>query len=193
MVNIHDPVAGVIYMLNDKEKTAHKMKRITIEDAGPGTAHSGSIRMRTRTAQTEDVVVERHVGVHGEAGVRVPDPAMGSQMMFFRSKKDAKVEPLGQQTIEGLVCEGMREIHTIPVGEVGNDRPIETVTERWYSPELQTVVMRRGRTAHQDRARTVAPGGRPDAACFTIAVCSGRDMRICLCTEGAFRSGLRRG
>ena len=32
---------------------------------------------------------------------------------------------------------------TIPAGEVGNERPIEIVSERWYSPELQTIVMTR--------------------------------------------------
>jgi hypothetical protein len=31
-------------------------------------------------------------------------------------------------------------------GEIGNERPLEVVSERWYSPELQTVVM----TKHSD-------------------------------------------
>jgi hypothetical protein len=35
---------------------------------------------------------------------------------------------------------------TIPAGEIGNERPIQIVDERWYSPELQTVVM----TKHSD-------------------------------------------
>jgi hypothetical protein len=32
---------------------------------------------------------------------------------------------------------------TIAAGEIGNERAIEIVSERWYSPELQTVVMTR--------------------------------------------------
>lgn len=32
---------------------------------------------------------------------------------------------------------------TIPAGQIGNERPIEIVSQRWYSPELQTVVMTR--------------------------------------------------
>ncbi|HKR61036.1 MAG TPA: hypothetical protein VJS64_15055, partial [Pyrinomonadaceae bacterium] len=32
---------------------------------------------------------------------------------------------------------------TIPAGEIGNERPLEIVSERWYSAELQAVVMTR--------------------------------------------------
>ena len=32
---------------------------------------------------------------------------------------------------------------TIAAGEIGNERPIDVVTERWYSKELQTTVMSR--------------------------------------------------
>jgi hypothetical protein len=32
---------------------------------------------------------------------------------------------------------------TIPAGQIGNDRAIDIVSERWYSPELSTVVMSR--------------------------------------------------
>ncbi len=54
---------------------------------------------------------------------------------------EAKTESLGKQTIEGVEAEGTRATITIPVGEIGNDRAIEIVSERWYSPTLQTVVM----------------------------------------------------
>ena len=44
------------------------------------------------------------------------------------------------------VSEGTRHTITLPAGTIGNDRPIQTVSERWYSPELQTVTM----TKHTD-------------------------------------------
>lgn len=37
--------------------------------------------------------------------------------------------------------EGTRSTFTIPAGQIGNDRPMVIVSERWYSPDLQTVVM----------------------------------------------------
>ena len=32
---------------------------------------------------------------------------------------------------------------TIPAGEIGNDKPIQVISEKWFSPELQTVVYSR--------------------------------------------------
>lgn len=44
---------------------------------------------------------------------------------------------LGNQMIEGLQCEGRLDTVTIPAGSTGNSFPIEIVTERWYSADLQ--------------------------------------------------------
>lgn len=52
-----------------------------------------------------------------------------------------KIEQLGKRTIEGVEAEGERLTVTVPAGRVGNDRPLEFVSERWYSPELQVVVL----------------------------------------------------
>jgi hypothetical protein len=57
------------------------------------------------------------------------------------SKADVKSESLGKQTIEGVEAEGTRSTATIAAGTIGNEMPISSVTERWYSAELQTVVM----------------------------------------------------
>ncbi|MBI1750928.1 MAG: hypothetical protein HY234_11595 [Acidobacteria bacterium] len=46
-------------------------------------------------------------------------------------------EVLGYQMIEGLQCEGKLDTVTIPAGATGNPFPMEIVTERWYSAELQ--------------------------------------------------------
>ena len=52
----------------------------------------------------------------------------------------SNAESLGQQIIEGVTAEGTRTTATIETGEIGNDRPIQIVTERWYSRELETAV-----------------------------------------------------
>jgi hypothetical protein len=56
---------------------------------------------------------------------------------------DAKTEQLGTKIIEGVKVEGTRITREIPVGHLGNDKPIAAVTERWFSPELQVIVMSR--------------------------------------------------
>jgi TonB family protein len=55
-------------------------------------------------------------------------------------------ESLGKQTVEGVEAEGTRTTVTVPAGAIGNERAIQIVSERWYSQELQTVVM----TKHSD-------------------------------------------
>ncbi len=52
-----------------------------------------------------------------------------------------KTESLGKQVIEGIEAEGRRTSFTIPAGQIGNDRPIEVVSERWESAELNLVVL----------------------------------------------------
>ena len=57
------------------------------------------------------------------------------------SSSQVKTESLGTKTIEGVEAEGTRSTLTIPAGQIGNDQPIEIISERWYSPELQVVVL----------------------------------------------------
>ena len=52
-----------------------------------------------------------------------------------------QTESLGKRVIEGIEAEGTRTTITLPAGQVGNEQPIQTVSESWFSPELQIVVM----------------------------------------------------
>ena len=94
-------------------------------------------------------------GLPGEGSVRVfersvtPPPAGEGGMVFqWQGPREdhARNESLGKQAIEGVDAEGTRKTVEIPAGEIGNERPIEIVFERWYSTELQVVVM----TKHSD-------------------------------------------
>lgn len=57
--------------------------------------------------------------------------------------KDGKTESLGTKTIEGVNVEGTRVTVEIPAGQIGNDKPLSVVTEKWFSPELQIVILSR--------------------------------------------------
>jgi hypothetical protein len=59
------------------------------------------------------------------------------------ARSDARAESLGVREIEGLQAEGTRTTTTIAAGAMGNQLPIEVVSERWYSPELQVPVVTR--------------------------------------------------
>ena len=94
----------------------------------------------------------------GASGVGTPPPApaageppapVGAMMMRLPAhgpRFEETKESLGRQTIEGVEAEGTRTTVTIPAGAIGNERPIQIVSERWYSPDLQLVVM----TRHSD-------------------------------------------
>ncbi len=84
-----------------------------------------------------------------QAATRVlPAPATPYQVVIWggdsarrTNSPNAKIESLGKQIIEGVEAEGTRTTTTIPAGKIGNERDIEIISERWYSTELQTVVM----------------------------------------------------
>ncbi len=69
-----------------------------------------------------------------------------SSVLQPASAPDTKEETLPSQMMEGVQAQGTRTTVTIPAGQVGNERPIEIISERWYSPELKLVVM----TKHSD-------------------------------------------
>jgi len=108
MVMISDPVAGVHIMLDDQQKVAHK------------TA------LRTRG---------------GSAADAKSAPAFEGKMQERMQQEEAagllKKESLGTQTINGIVAEGTRTTHIIPAGQIGNEKAIQVVSERWYSADLQ--------------------------------------------------------
>ena len=65
--------------------------------------------------------------------MRVPQALPGGQGL--------KTESLGHQAIEGVPAEGTRTTMTIAAGQLGNEQPIQIVTETWYSADLQTVIL----------------------------------------------------
>jgi hypothetical protein len=70
---------------------------------------------------------------------------MGGGFATARAGARAKgvVQSLGKRMIEGVNADGTSETSTIETGAIGNDRPIQSVNERWYSSDLQTVMMSR--------------------------------------------------
>jgi len=50
------------------------------------------------------------------------------------------VESLGTRDIEGVKATGRRTSTTIPLGQIGNDRPFAVTYEVWEAPELQIIL-----------------------------------------------------
>lgn len=80
-------------------------------------------------------------------------------------------EDLGTQTIAGVTAQGTRTTRTIPAGQMGNEKPIIIVNERWYSNDLQMVVMsKRSDPWSGETTFTLTNINRtePDASYFTV-------------------------
>ena len=70
----------------------------------------------------------------------------GPDVLHFnnsREMEEGRTDDLGTKTMQGVLVEGSRTIRSIEAGQVGNELPIEILSERWYSPDLQRVVMTR--------------------------------------------------
>src|SRR5215204_5783003 len=155
-VFINDPVAGVHYILDPEKKTARKLPRMELRFKTEMFASQA--RQKATEDEMRKVEIERtfvfqrapEAPPHGTTTVIAPPapPAGGGQIEFMRhsSKHEAKTEKLESRSFDGVMAEGTRTTMTIPAGEIGNEQPIQVVDERWYSPELQVVVM----TRHSD-------------------------------------------
>ena len=90
-----------------------------------------------------DHKVAHQMRMHG-APTAAQEQEFEQRMQARLQKEEAsgavKKESLGTQTINGIAAEGTRVTRTIAAGQIGNDKPIQVVFERWYSPDLQVVV-----------------------------------------------------
>jgi hypothetical protein len=178
LVNINDPVAGLGYMLDSNTKTAHKLmppppppglkakmkEKVTWKtDSGADTAAAG--------AGVATIAVAGAVAGAPVAGIFAPGVPAGNGVIAWPGGAEVNQESLGTQTIEGVMAEGTRITHTIPAGKIGNDRAIVTVSERWYSPELQVIVLsktRDPRIGETTYRLTNIVRSEPDPALFQV-------------------------
>jgi hypothetical protein len=80
-------------------------------------------------------------------------------------------ESLPAQSVNGVTANGSRTTLTIPVGQIGNDRPIQVVSETWYSSDLQMMVKSSNsdpRFGDASFELTNISRGEPDPSLFQI-------------------------
>lgn len=115
LIQIRDTVAGVVYVLDTQHRIAYRAT-ITPPPAPPPSPPSPA---------------------------PAPFGTMPATNIPLANGVQLFSEPLGTQMMEGVKVEGRRYTRTYPVGTQGNDKPIVSLGETWFSPELQVVVLER--------------------------------------------------
>jgi hypothetical protein len=152
LVFINDPASQTNYVLDAGKQTASVLKLPALPPMLPPPGSPPGVNV-SMMAQAGGDVTYIQKGPGGD------------------QPEDVKTESLGVQMMEGVSVEGKRTTRTIPAGQIGNVQPIETVSEVWYSPDLQAVVMskhsdpRFGETMYQ---LTGIQRAEPDHSLFEV-------------------------
>jgi hypothetical protein len=135
---INDPVAKIHLILEPEERIARKMKLpeggLDMELPKMPPPPNLPAPPPKNGIHEEDVFVEK-----------APAPGTGVREIYkyFGNSADTKKESLGTQFMEGVRVEGTRTTTTIPAKQIGNEMPIQITAEKWYSPDLQVIVLSR--------------------------------------------------
>jgi hypothetical protein len=150
-VQIHDPQAGTMYLLDLDNRTAHRLPSPKIvlaprsDPAAPPQELTHPIQLPPPQAGG---VGSFGVGAVATFSLPLPPPGDRQDALFINRRMvtaptAAQVEPLGTRLIEGIEAEGTRSTVTIPAGQIGNELPIAIVSERWFSTGLKVLMMSR--------------------------------------------------
>jgi hypothetical protein len=101
--------------------------------------------------------------------------AAGSRQHGNRNRPNSNVsvqtESLAAQTIDGVSAQGTQTTRTIAAGAIGNDQPLVSTEQQWYSPDLQ-IVVQSSRTDPRFGQTTYAINnlqrGEPSASLFQV-------------------------
>ena len=131
-----------IVLLGPLAPTGPTPKLVTIEDPVAGASYTldQSRRVASKNAVMIAWAVESSKDDKGAMSITM-GPRAGRRVEIVERGPNAVTESLGRRTIENVLAEGTRTTSTIPAGAIGNLQPIEIVSERWFSPELQMPVL----------------------------------------------------
>jgi hypothetical protein len=183
-ISILSPTEGHKYLLDAHEKTARVIeleqgqKELVIAQAAKAASEADQVRqnIELRTKIESDVRVREPMIVTGQGtGFATTVIGSGESSTFAAtgvgSRYETKSESLGTRDFEGVSAEGTKRVTIIPAGAIGNELPIETTYERWYSKELGMVVYSKNadpRFGEQTYKLTNITRAEPDPSLFNV-------------------------
>jgi hypothetical protein len=184
-ITISDPVANVGYTLHPASMTAVKsgLGRTTYALTHTATGSPASAKMTFSLALDQLDQLKADLAASGGRIIvdgKEADPqaaaSLKEQLAVAMAKLSTAVNPpktesLGQRLMQGETADGTRTTTTIEAGAIGNDRPIQVVSERWYSSDLRTVIMTKRtdpRTGEETFRLANVHRGKPGANLFLV-------------------------
>jgi len=118
------------------ESTVGGKMVVVVRDPANGVV----LRMSPETKEAVRATVPARGGRSGAMVSAEPRAAAAPMGKKKARGPDANTEDLGIQNINGIPALGTRRTQIIPAGQIGNNREIRVVNERWYSEDLQMLV-----------------------------------------------------
>ena len=137
-ISITDPVAGVSFSIDTVNRIAFHTPNMGLVKATEALQKAHELAMRLPANAGEKV--ENALAGRGAIG-RGMIPVDTFTFEVRRNNEKVEVEQLPARDIEGVRAEGIRRTTTIAAGAIGNELPIQVVSEEWRSPELQVLVL----------------------------------------------------
>jgi hypothetical protein len=138
-ISITDPVSGMSYLLDPEKRVA----RLTPRIAGFGSMELQkavqALAMRVRPDAADKLKVL--AAPQQEIERQIEEAKIFRGALERGVPEQVKVEQLPARNIEGVRAEGTRRTTTIAAGAMGNELPIEIVSEEWTSADLKILVM----------------------------------------------------
>jgi hypothetical protein len=167
-VYIYDPMDGRSVVLNERSRVATAIPRapsppeppvppappVPPVGANPPAPPAAGVsvgsepgRVVVRRNRNAEGSMEQSVQVEvvrigrGDADAAMPPPVpLPPLTLPILPRGKGETKSLGTREFEGIKAEGTMTSHTIPAGQIGNEKPIVITSERWFSPELFIVV-----------------------------------------------------
>lgn len=176
-VSINDPVAHVSYVLDPEARVAHKSAPVYPKVVAPvmrggGAGGGGAVGAGGRGGGFVAVAPRSPQPPAADKQAAELEARRASAAGMLRSADaNATRESLGQQMIDGVPADGHRTTTVIPAGAIGNVQALKVVSEQWFSPDLEVLVMtkhsdpRSGETTYR---LTNIVRGEPDRSLFEV-------------------------
>jgi hypothetical protein len=189
LISIYDPVAHTTYVLDPATRIARKsavrvMLPTTISDEDKRKAESmmrTELDARGRAGGRVALVAPAEVPGQAvpdemrkrmvETVVSAPGAGRGVVQPAVRGDDVKNEESLGQKMFDGVLADGKRVTTVLPAGSIGNQQPITVLSEQWFAPDLEVLVMTRHsdpRTGETSYSLTNITRGEPAAGLFDV-------------------------